>query len=376
MSTYSSLGLSMDRFATILEGMTDLVEAWGGKSVSTDEVELLGHMLRQVSYQVDTLNEKVQALYNALSVANLTGTQLDNVLELIGMRRQSAAKSTVTLTCTVSKACTIPAGHMVRTSANVYFSLDTPLVFTGSGSQTVTATCTKFGPYNAGAGEVSIIVNAVNGWTAVTNTAAATPGRSREEDPALQSRHTVAVSTSGERDAASIAEAVGGVDGVSAVLVEEDYTSSQPVSVYVIGGEDDEIAAAMDAQLTVGIGTAGTTEVAVYNETLKQNKTIRFTRGTDLDLYISLTLHINSALFPADGELQIKEALVRLFDGQNLGDDVIYFELPGAIYSVPGVTITSLTIGTSPYSMGASDVSVGSSQRAVLDSTNVVISYV
>ena len=372
-STADSTGLSMAVYTEILDAMIALAEAWKGESISTDEKELLGHLFRQVAYQCDTANEKVQSIYDSMSIASNSGVQLDNILELIDMERQSAVKSTATVTCTVSKAATIPAGSTVRTAANVYFVTDEELVFSGAGSDDVTVTCTEYGANNAAPGEIDTIVStAVNGWTSVTNSAAATPGRLRETDSEAKVRHTIAVATSGERDSASISEAVGNVDGVSAVLVDDD---SYPVATYVIGGDDDDVAAAIDGQLTVGIETTGTTNVDVYSDITKQTKTINFTRATDLDIYIALSIEI-TVLFPSDGDDQIKDALADLFDGKNIADDVIYLDLPGAFYNVPGKIIQSIYVGTSPSPTGTSDISVSNIQRAVIDDANITITHV
>lgn len=372
MSTYDSTGISMDRYADVLADMIALAEDWKGKSISTDEKELLGHMLRQVSYQTDTANEKIQSIYDALGLSNNSGVPLDNILELINMARQSAVASTATVTCTVSKATTIPAGSTVRTSANVYFTTDEELVFVGAGSDNVDVTCTEYGPNNAAIGEINTIVSTVNGWTSVTNAAAATTGRLRETDAELKLRHAVAVSTSGERDSASISEAVGNVDGVSAVLVDDD---SYPVATYVIGGTDADVAEAIDGALTVGIETAGTTSNDVYSDTTKQTRAINFTRAVDLNIYIDLEIEV-TALFPADGDDQIKTAIADLFDGNNISDDVIYLKLPGAVYTVPGCIVSAIYVGTAPSPTGTSDISVSNTQRAVIDSADITITHV
>lgn len=372
MSTYDATGLMMDRYTDILDSLIAMAEAWKGESVSTDEKELLGHLLRQVAYPVDDANEKVQAVYDAMGITNSTGVQLDNILELINMNRQSAAKSTATITCTVDRAATIPAGSLVRTAANVYFATDEDLVLVAAGSDDVGCTCTEYGPNNAGIGEINVIVSSAKGWTTVINAEAAIPGRFRENDAELKARHAISVATSGDRDSASIMEAVGGVYGVSAVLVDDN---SYPVATYVIGGSDEDVAAAIDEQLVIGIETAGTTSVDVYNVTTAQEREINFTRATDLDIYIDIEIQV-TALFPADGDEQIKAAINALFDGNNIADDVIYLRIPGAVYTVPGCIITTLTIGTSPAPAGTSDISVGFTQRAVIDTANVTISHV
>lgn len=373
MSTYDATGLTVDRYQDILDNLIALAEAWMGESISTDEKELLGHIFRQEALLTAEANELIQSVYDAISVSNATGAQLGNLIELVNLFRQEAAPSTATLTCTVTKATTIPAGSLASTSANVSFATDSDLVFVGAGSDDVTATCTVNGPNNAAIGEISTISTSVNGWATVTNAAAAIPGRDREIDAELKNRHAAAVATSGERDAASIDEAVGAVTGVSGVKVTEDYTSATPVFVYVIGGSDADVAAAIDSQRTIGIGTGGTTSVDVYSTVTKETETIRFTRASDTDIYVDMVITINSALFPADGDLQIQTSIETLFDGQEIGDDVIYLELPGAILAVPGIVINELYVGLSASPTGTADVTIPNDERAVIDAADITI---
>ena len=375
-STFGATGISMDRYADILDRMGALAIEWKGASLSTDEEELFGHILRQLSLESDTSNEKIQAIYDAMSISNNSGVPLDNILELINMSRQSAARSTATETFTASKATTVPAGTVVRTSSKVYWTTDEDLVFTAAGSASVGITCTVDGANNAAADEINVLVTSISGITAVTNADAAIPGRLRETDAELKLRHSTAVATSGDRDAASIAEAVGSVDGVSAVLPIEDY-DADTVTIYVIGGDDDEIAAAMDPQITIGVGPIlqGTTSVDIYNSNIKQARTMKFTRGADVDIYIALTIQVTS-LFPADGDAQIKSAISDLFEELTLGDDVVYLKLPGAIYQVAGVIVQSLYIGTAASPTGTADIEMDNSQRPVIDEGNISITHV
>jgi uncharacterized phage protein gp47/JayE len=368
-SSYDSTGMSMDRYEDILARMIELAVAWKGEALSTDEKELFGHLLRQISYESDTANEKLQQVYDALSISNNSGVPLDNILEFINLPRQAAAYGTATITFTASKATTVPSGSVVRTASKVYWTTDEDLVFAGAGSDDVDVTCTVTGVHNAAIGEINTLVTSVSGITAVTNAAAAIPGRLRETNAELKLRHSTAVETSGERDEASIAEAIGNVSGVSAVLIYEPDDSSE-VWTYVIGGDSAEIAAAMDPQITIGVAPIlqGSTSVDVYSTTLKKNRTMKFTYGSDVSVYIDLTIQV-TGLFPADGDYQITENIAALFDGNNLADDVIYFQIPGAVYLVPGAIIQSLTIGTAPAPSGTSNISMGNSQRASLDVT-------
>jgi uncharacterized phage protein gp47/JayE len=370
----TSLGLQISRYADLVSEYNDASKAVWGKSIDTSQLSSLGHIHRLIALSLAEINETLQAVIDVTSAANASGNHLDHLFSLIDLRRQSAAKSTVTLTYTVSSATTIPAGHRVKTSAGVVFQTLTDLVFSGSGSDDVLAKCTEDGPFDAAIGEVSIPVTTLDGLTSVTNSAAAIPGRLRDTDPQFRARHTAAVATSGEDDVASIYEAVSSVDGVSSVYVDED-TNNHTITVSVIGGSDNYVAAAINNNRTAGISTVGTESVEVFSATTGQVATINFYRADDEDFYIDLTLTKNDALFPVDGEAQIKAALVALADEYVIGQTVDYYGLLAPIYSVQGVTVTDMRIGWAPSPTGTANLTTTIIQRPALPIGNISISF-
>jgi len=368
-STYDETGVMMDRTADILEDQIASAETRWGESICTAEDELLGHLLRQIAYLAGTANEALQAVYDGHSKANATGTKLDHLLSLIFPDgRQDAAYSTVTLTCTATVATTIPAGSTVKTAANVVFATDEDLVFVGAGNDTVSATCTEYGNFNVGAAELTTIVSSVYGWSEVTNVAAATPGATRESDGDYKERHTLAVSSTGKNDAASIYEAVGAVTGVIAVYVDPDT-----VHIVVVGGTDEAVAAAIDENITWGMTTLGDENVSVYNATMDQYATINFDRASEVPCYIKFTVETNS-LFPTDGEQQIKDAISALSNWDKIKRDAVYNALYAPIYSVAGVVaVTLLKLDIVDPPTGTSDLTIDDDEYSTIDDDDIDI---
>lgn len=370
-STFNSAGVLIDRYADVISRLITLAEEQWGASVQTDADSNLGHILRNMALITAELGEIIQDVYDARSVTAATGTALDDLLEILGIYRQSAAYSTVTLTLTATKATTVPAGSQYSTATGIVFATDEALVFTGAGTDTVDATCTVAGAYEAGIGEVTTIVTPVYGISASTNLAAATPGRDRETDAQLKARHTLAVSTSGDGDLASIYEAVTNVSGVSAAYIEDDTTTTS-IHVVVIGGDDDDIADAIYGAKTAGIATTGSESVSVYDEIIAKSTTINFDRGAAVPIHIELTL-TKLTNYPLDGDTQIKTALAALIADKRIGDDVIYTELYSAIYSVPGHYVTALKVDTVDPPTGTSTITISTTQRATLATTDIDI---
>src|SRR5574343_474971 len=65
-------------------------------------------MTSALAIQLGTLGELSQELYDALSVQNATGRQLDNLCLLVGVTRQEATHSTATVTLTGTAGTVLP----------------------------------------------------------------------------------------------------------------------------------------------------------------------------------------------------------------------------------------------------------------------------
>ncbi len=363
-STFDSTGITLDRYSDILARLISLSEAQWGESIDTAEDEFLGHMLRLVSLLDGELNQVVQDVYDAISIANSSGVRTAALIELIGLERLPAAYSTVTLSITATIATTLPAGKQYRTTAGVIFATDAELVFAGAGTSTVAATCTVVGANDAGIGEITTIVTPYHGISAVTNLAAATPGRDQETTAEMKARHTTAVETSGENDLAGILQAVSEVTGVSAEYGYDNDTAlavgvvpAHTIRISCIGGADADIAEAIDNNITSSVATYGATTEAVYNTTTKQSTDINFDRAVATDNHISFTIATVDGVFPDDGEDLLKAALVAHYDDININDNVIYSALYNPIYSVEGITaVTQLKLDTIDAPVGVIDL--------------------
>jgi uncharacterized phage protein gp47/JayE len=387
-STFDENGVTLDRYSDILARLQALaIEKWG-ESIDLSEDEWQGHEYAQLALLLSEINEILQDVYDSMSVNDAIGVYLDRLLVLIGMYRNAAAFSTVTLTLTAGAATTVPAGTRYATASEVIFATDTELVFTAAGSDTVTATCTVVGANDAAIAEVTVIKDSVFGITAVTNAVAATPGRLRETDSELKARHTIAVSTSGDSDLASIFEAVSALTGVSSVYIEENDTAiakngipAHTIYVTVIGGDSDAIANAIYGNKTESVSTYGAQTVSVYDETISQSTDIHFDIAANVPIYLTLNITTVAGVFPDDGEDQIRAAYVTHFADKEISEDVIYNALFGPVYGVPGLVVNTLTVGTAPAPVGTSNVTMTALQKAQMTTAqaasgaNLVINY-
>lgn len=373
-STFDSTGLSLIRYPDILQNAIDDAKASWDESVDTTindaQDAFLGHLLRNISLVINDINEIVQGIYDSGSHINSTGARLDHLYSLLGIKRPGDVASTAVLTLTSDRVTSVAAGSQYKTASGLIFATDVILAAT-VGSNTVASTCTIYGPNNADPGDIDTIVTSTPGITAVTNAAAAVPGRLRAEDSEQKAAHTVAVSTSGLNDDASIYEALIGVTGVSGVSVNSNDTEATVDSVpskhlhcVVIGGSDADIAEAIADNKIGSQPTHGATTVPYYNEITSQSKDINFDRGTAVPIYIEVGVTLIEGQYPDDYETQIRDNLITHFADFKIGDDVIYTALYGPLYLVPGIVINTLKIDTTAVPVGVTDEVMSGTQLA------------
>jgi uncharacterized phage protein gp47/JayE len=143
----------------------------------------------------------------------------------------------------------------------------------------------------------------------------------------------------------------------------------------VLGGDDQEIADAIWATKPAGIQTSYTPGQQVTKTVYDSQglaHTINFTRPDDVEIYFDVTVAIDSTEFPADGDDQIKAAMVEYGDSLNIGDDVIalrFESIPLDIAGVIDVTVFELDTVTPPT--GTTNISIGDRELAVFDTSRI-----
>lgn len=109
---------------------------------------------------------------------------------------------------------------------------------------------------------------------------------------------------------------------------------------------------------------------------------VEYHLATEVDIHIivNTTTLGKVAFFPPDGDELIKEAIVNysigkllITKGFNIGEDVHFSELYIPIYSIPGHTVTSITIGTSASPVASIDIPIGDFEISQFDTTNIIV---
>jgi uncharacterized phage protein gp47/JayE len=237
------------------------------------------------------------------------------------------------------------------------------------------------GPISAEANSLNVIKTPALGWDSVTNPLAASEGRFTETDEELRLRFR---NTKFERSTNildSLYSALLSVTTVESVAVYDNDTDivdanglpPHSFTAVVLGGEAEDIANTIWRNKPVGITSNGNTTVTI-TDSQDFPRDINFERPDPVVIYISIVLDTNE-LFPADGFDQIKSAIIAFAkDEFSVGDDIIWSRLFTPINSIPGHSVTSLFIGTSPSPAGTANIPIAFNKIGSFSSTNINIS--
>jgi len=344
-----------------------------------------------------------------------------------------ATFSTVDIELTATGACTVPAGtRIAKTDESSVFLTDSEVVFVGAGttevactaqiigsgisadaatltnildpvvnldsatnilaaaigvdSDSVNATATEEGITEGSAGLLTKIINPVFGWERVTNPNDAIVGEDREKDPELRNRREIAASVASPATSSAIYTALAEIDGVANLIVFVNNTDATlktvpPQHLWVVlqGGTETVIAETLFETVSAGIGYYNSGSASSVDESYNDPITgrtyvIKFERPEQKDVYTTIDITADRALFPATGEEDIKQAIVDYaVANYTIGVNVIYSRLYTPINSVVGHQVDDLAIDFTPSPTGTSNLEIEINEIADFDTANIIV---
>lgn len=336
-----------------------------------------------ITVDVDTVadNTDYTVTYSVSSVSNNTveytsgtGETLQDILD--GLQTEINSAHPLLVVSIVGTSLVINKDNIFQTST---FSVSSNLVI-NSISKLGNLTSELVGDISAEANSLNVIKTPVFGWDSVTNPLAASEGRLTETDEELRLRFR---NTKFERSSNimdSLYSALLSLPSVESVAVYDNDTDSVDMNglpahsftAVVLGGEAEDIANTIWRNKPVGITANGNTSVSII-DSQGFSRIINFEIPSPVTIYIKIDLDTDE-LFPADGSNQIKSAIIQYAkDNFSVGDDIVYSRLYTPINSVPGHSINSLFIGTSPSPAGTSNIPIAFDEIGSFESINIDI---
>lgn len=245
-----------------------------------------------------------------------------------------------------------------------------------------------YGPIQALAGTLTVIVNSIFGLTRVENALDATLGRLGESDEELRERRDDSLQFAGSGTVGAIRAALLDEATILSSIVYEnrsDVTDGEgrpPHSTesVVEGGTDTTVATIIANAGGGGIETfGGEGPFAIPIDEDGNTLDISFSRPDLLDVYVEFDLTTDSN-YPSNGDALVKAAVLAYGNALGIGDDVIvYPALISSLANIPGITDVVTRIAAVPEGDPAptptldANIVVSARERAIFDSTRIDI---
>ncbi|EMA1800180.1 baseplate J/gp47 family protein [Cronobacter turicensis] len=378
-------GISAPDYQTILSTITQYFQQIYGTDAYLEPDSKDGQMVALVALAVHDANNTAIQVYNSFSPSSGMTDALTRNVKINGIARKAATNSTVDVTLTGTAGTTITNGS-VKDANGVIWNLPASVTIDVSGSVTVTATCANSGAVAAVAGSISKINTPTRGWTAVSNSTAATVGAAAETDAELRIRQKQSVAKPSLTPFEAVDGAIANVNGVTRHKLYENDTGSadsngipaHAIAAIVDGGSITDIAQVIRGKKGQGVGTYGSTTVNVADK-YGNPHFISFSRSVNVPIYIAITLKVFPGYTSQIGE-QIKQAIADYINSLTIGDDVLLSRLysPANLGVVSGgnakyYDISALKIGKTSNNLSAENIVIAFNESASCSTSNIVI---
>lgn len=286
-------------------------------------------MISLFATAIDDVNALAIEAYNNRNPDFARGNALDLILPMNGIIRFSPTHSTVTLKITGEELAEVEAGSIAIDQRGNRWIIQSRVEIPETLSIEVEARSEIAGRFLAGIGSVNQIGTPTNGWTSVTNEAAAIPGRPIETDAEVRARRLASIENTAIGIVAALTGSLYELSEVKKAKVYENSTGTeQPVTaipahsicVVVDGGDSAEIAKLIYKKKSPGCGLFGDIIETIQDE-FGNSVNVSFLRAVDAPVKVKITMKkfLGYADVITDN---IKLAVAEYITGLNIGQTV------------------------------------------------------
>lgn len=322
-----STGFVRPTFAEALEvAQADLHKLYG-PDIDLSDWSFFGQLAQMIARMYVLGFAEGEGVYDSRYVSTAYGISLDNLAYVKQMTRNAATYATGYAVFSRSTVATqeypIPAGTTIATADRSLLyvtTADSAIEIGDTTSPDVPIIAVLPGQdYNMQSSTITAISTPILGIDSVTNPGAISGGSDQETDAAFRARiRTYQAAARGTMSA--LESALLEIDGVTGLNLHED-TSNNTVSVYIAGGADAEISAAIEITRPAGI-------------------LVSWSRPS--------TVSVNITAVVSGSSDEIEDALTAYLESVGVGVDIEYGTIIAVIMGASnGDTISSLTITTS-----------------------------
>ena len=316
-------GFVLKSYSAILEDLKQWARQEFGDDIDLSDTSPILKILQVVAYQKSVFWQLLEDAYYAGFIDFATGSSLDFLVALLGIKRKQALKATGTVTFSRSTPATsdilIQAGTRVATADESVVFKTTEAVILQAGQTQVEASIEVIEPGshgNVAANTITKLVDPISGIESVTNPSPTEGGQDAESDEELRYRAKT-FAPYAKATVYSIKAAVLELEGVTDVLVQEDVVN-HTANVIVEGGDDSEIESTIEQTRPCGIQ-------------------VTWQRPTYKTIDVTVTVKAESGYDVSTVQTNVLDAINEYFNSLVIGDDVTFSDLSRAILNADGV---------------------------------------
>lgn len=387
LPTLTDTGLASPAASDVLAGVqTDWNTAFGGNLNLADETPQ-GQVITAEAAQISATYDLFLLFCNLIDPSYSSGRMQDAIARIYFLDRNPPLPTTVEAVCSGATGTVIPIGSLaIAADGNIYNSIEAGTIGS-SGTVTITFACINTGPIICSAGTLNQVLKAIPGWDSITNPADGSPGRDVEGRADFEARRGATVAANASGTLPAIRGAVLKVPGVTdAYVIDNPTTADATIGGVVIpagalfvsaaGGADIDVATAIWSKKNPGCPYTGNTTETVTDTNSGYSLPyptydVTFTRPSNLTITFAITI-ANSVSVPSDAIMQVKNAVLSAFNGEDggqrakIGSTIFALRYAGVIQALGAwAQLISITVN------GAADVTAHIDQLPVTDASHI-----
>lgn len=406
--TYGPSGLQIQTATEVQADLSAYLQTQFGSTLqSLNGNTVIGQLVSALAQVLVAHQEGIDGVYQSMYLDGAQGVNLDRLVQLVGLTRNAATATTVTVEITNNGLINaiLPLGTVLQhTATGALFSTTIGAYnIAPSGTATVYLRANATGPLDITAGSAWTFVSSFVGVTncTVANAAGGTSGTAQESDAELRLRVLYSAHLPGKGTVQAIKAALADLNGVTYAQVYENTTDTtgitSPVSIpllpahgfvaVTVGGNDLDIANIIYDQKPAGIQDYGSTTYPLVNAE-GDTVNVHFEQATSSTISVAITLPGVDASF----DTAIKDAIISYIGGTlstgdtvqglNVGDTVVLAGVGCAAYDATKVNgksnctgITSLGISVSPAAPAGANIVLPWNKYPVTSAANITVTH-
>lgn len=368
-----------------LDSIRDDFKSRFGDDIALSSNSNFGIISEMFAWRLTEIAQQLELVYYSGFFSTASDTALDRLGANIGVARKIATKSHVQIVIQTDGEYLIQAGEEFETDDGIIFELTDDVITTkdkdGNWTGTGNLESEETGKMNnVLANTVTIVSNPDDTILDVTNPEPASGGEDDETDEDYRQRLIMENAAKEGPTRSGIKSALMNLAGVREVGIvdndknEVDEYGNPPytVHVYVLGGNDKDIAQALNDHVAAGVTLTGTKAINITDDS-GVVKTINFDTASEKPIFVKVNVNTNSSWNNDDNVADIKADIAERINSLEMGQTVYLTKLYSNVYDKSGVEEATIQIGTAKDSLGNSDIDTRRFEVPVCDADHVEV---